>query len=88
MMTMLQLHKHTNGTFFLLTETGYYTLVRQSQNPGAKFTISEQMYWKDMDGPIPVDNCIAMKPTSRPGIYVLMQSNMVIPISFENDKIV
>ena len=85
---MVHLHKHTNGTFFLFTESGYYTLIKQSENPGAKFAISDLVFWREIKGPVPMGDCLAIKPTSVPEIYMFMQANLVVPISFEDNKIV
>ena len=85
--TMVHLHKHTNGTFFLLAESGYYTLTRASTNPGAKFLISELYFWRDIKGPVPMGDCLALKPTCQHNIYMFMQSNLIVPISFVENKI-
>ena len=85
--TMVHLHKHTNGTFFLLAESGYYTLTRASSNPGAKFLLPDMVFWRDIKGIVPMGDCLSIKPTSQPNIYMFMQANLVVPISFVENKI-
>ena len=79
---MIHLHKHTNGTFFILAERGYYTIMKANNNPGAKFIISGLHFWYDIKGIVPMGDCLALKPTCQAGIFMFMQCNMVIPISF------
>ena len=85
---MIHLHKISNELFFLLAESGYYTLMKTSSNPGSKFAISDMVFWRDIKGPVPMGDCLALKPTCQPDIFMFMQANMVIPITFENNKIV
>ena len=86
--TMVDLHKHEDGTYFLLAESGYYTLQRSSPNPGAKFLISDMTLWKEIKGIIPMTTCLALQPTCQENIYMFMQSNYVVPVSFVDKKIV
>ena len=58
--TMVDLHKHEDGTYFLLAESGYYTLQRSSPNPGAKYLISDMTLWKEVKGIIPMTVCLAL----------------------------
>ena len=86
--TMVHLHKQEDGTYFLLAESGYYRLERSSPNPGAKFLISDMTLWKEIKGIIPISCCLALLPTCQENIYMFMQSNYVVPISFVDGKII
>ena len=86
--TMIHLHKHENGNFFICTETGYYTMIKASNTPGAKYLISDMKFWRDVKGMIPMADCLAVKPTQQDGIYMFVENNKVIPITFLEDTVV
>ena len=81
--TMVHLHKAENGTYFLFSESGYYTLKKADSN----FIFSNLVFWKNVEGILPMGECLAIKPTDQPDIFMYMQANRIIPISFVDDKV-
>ena len=63
-------------------------MMRASTTPGAKFILSDMKFWRDIKGIVPMGDCLALKPTRQEGIFMFMEANKVIPVSFEAEKIV
>ena len=84
---MVHLHKHSNGTFFLFSNDGYYTVKKEQNNLTAKVTFSDKTNYILVVGPSQMKRCLAVKPTLNKNIFMFMQSDSITPISFDGGKI-
>ena len=83
--TLVTLHRHTDGTLFLLCQKNYYVFTRDNAN--AEFKMSNQNDYKKVEGIMPMSECFALKESINPSIYYFMGEKTVIPINFEGNKI-
>ena len=68
--TLVTLHRHTDGTLFLLCQKTYFVFTRADET--ADYQMSNSYDYKKVEGVMPMTECLALKPSLDPSIFYFM----------------
>ena len=79
-------HKHTDGTYFLLASDGYW-VYSQDKDTGEEDLAGTVSYTEIANLPLTPQRYMGFQPSLQDDVFLLLLGNMVVPVTFENKQI-
>ena len=79
-------HKHKDGTYFILASDGYW-VYSQDRDTGEEDLAGTINYSSIANLPLSPQRYMGFQPSLQDDVYLLVLGNMIVPVTFDNKQI-